>query len=80
MVLISERLAEIEDRVVPGHWEGDLILGRNSASAVGTLVERSTRFVMLLHLPKDRTAETVRRAMQNAIEKLADAITWDQGR
>lgn len=84
MVMISERPPEVEDRAVPGHWEGDLILGANNRSAIGTLVERTTRFVLLLHLPDDRRPETLREAMTKAIKTLPDAlrrsITWDQGK
>jgi IS30 family transposase len=84
MVMISERPAEIADRAVPGHWEGDLILGKNGRSAVGTLVERSTRYVLLLHQPEGREAEKVDAAMRRAIAKLPGelfrTITWDQGK
>jgi IS30 family transposase len=64
MVMISERSAEADDRAVPGHWEGDLLIGTDLKSAVGTLVERSTRYVMLLHLPGGRDARLVEQAMR----------------
>jgi len=83
MVMISQRPAEADDRSVPGHWEGDLIIGKAGASAVGTLVERSTRFLLLLHLPNDHGALAVEEAMRKAIKtlptELARSITWDQG-
>jgi IS30 family transposase len=82
-LMISARPAEVEDRAVPGHWEGDLIIGKGSRSAIGTLVERSTRFVMLLHLPGRHGAEEVRDAMATTIvtlpETLRRTLTWDQG-
>ena len=93
-IMISARPAEVEDRAVPGHWEGDLIIGSNS-SAIGTLVERKTRFVMLLHLPRlpqlpngqrgwsGRGAEAVREAITETItalpQELRRTLTWDQG-
>jgi transposase, IS30 family len=84
MVLISERPAEVADRAVPGHWEGDLIIGKDSKSAIGTLVERSTRFVLLLHLPDGHGPGQVAAAMTQAMSGLPDAIrrslTWDQGK
>ena len=84
MVMISERPPEIADRAVPGHWEGDLILGSTaSGSAVGTLVERTTGFVMLLHLPADHGALAVQEAlvakMATLPDQLRQSLTWDQG-
>ena len=87
-VMISDRPAEAADRAIPGHWEGDLIIGKDSGSAIGTLVERTTRFCLLLHLPptavgSTHTAEQVRDAMITTMGALPEALrrslTWDQG-
>lgn len=84
MINISQRPPEAADRAVPGHWEGDLILGTGCHSAIGTLVERTTRFTMLLHLPDGHGAEAVQEAI---VAKMADlpailrqTLTWDQGK
>ncbi len=83
MVNISQRPAEVEDRAIPGHWEGDLMMGKSGRSAIGTLVERSTRFVMLLHLPNGHRPALVEQAVIDATQKLPDfiwkSLTWDQG-
>jgi IS30 family transposase len=85
MVNISERPPEVEDRAVPGHWEGDLIMGSvASGSAIGTLVERASRFVMLLHLPDGNGATPVQDAIVAKMAALPSilrqTLTWDQGR
>ena len=81
--MISERPAEAEDRALPGHWEGDLITGESNRTAIGTLVERSTRFVILLHLPDGHGAVAVRDALVASIAtlpaQLRRSLTWDQG-
>ena len=84
MINISERPPQVKDRAVPGHWEGDLILGSTaSGSAIGTLVERASRFVMLLHLPENHTALVVQDAIVAKMAQLPailrKTLTWDQG-
>ena len=84
MVMISDRPAAASDRAIPGHWEGDLIVGKGGRSAIATLVERTSRYVTLVHLPHGRTAEHVRVALTRELSKLPAelrrTLTWDQGK
>ncbi|CUR59614.1 transposase [metagenome] len=84
MVMIAERPEEVAERLVPGHWEGDLIIGKNSGSAIGTLVERTTNYTILLHLPDNHGTDAVTTALVAAMSELPDqlrrSVTWDQGK
>jgi IS30 family transposase len=84
MTLLAQRPIEVNDRATPGHWEGDLIIGRGQGSAIGTLVERTTRYVMLIHLPQGWKAPELRDAFitqtADIPQRFRKTVTWDQGR
>ena len=84
MVMISERPVEVTDRAVPGHWEGDLIMGKLNGSAIGTVVERTTNYTLLLHLPQGHGTEQVTTALIARLRELPAelrrSVTWDQGK
>jgi IS30 family transposase len=84
MVNISERPVKADDRAVPGFWEGDLIIGKGGKSQIATLVERTSRYVMLIRIPYDRTAQRVATLLARKMETLPDflrnSVTWDQGK
>lgn len=84
MLSIEERPKEVEDRVVPGHWEGDLIIGKNKRTAIGTLVERTTRYTLIVPLGAGKDAASVRKAYAKALrtvpKELAKTLTYDQGK
>ena len=84
MINVAQWPAEADDRAVPGHWEGDLIIGKNNASAIGTLVERTTGYTMLVHLPDGYKPEQVSDALAAKIQTIPEyslraSLTWDQG-
>jgi transposase, IS30 family len=83
MINIADRPQEADDRAIPGHWEGDLLLGKNCQTAIGTLVERTTGYAMLVHLPDGFKADQVAPALAQKIKTLPDtlrrSLTWDQG-
>ena len=83
MLSIEERPTEVADRIILGHWEGDLIMGKHKRTALGTLVERTTRYTILVPLGKNKDAVSVRkayvRALRSVPEELAKTLTYDQG-
>jgi IS30 family transposase len=83
MLPISQRPHDVQSRTVPGHWEGDLIVGADGRSAIATLVERTSRYLLLVHLDRDRSAAGVRKALVAAFSDIPPSLrlslTWDQG-